>query len=60
MAEYTLYKGEELIGLGTIAELAAKQGVTTKTMYFYAMPSYQRNVRKKGPSKRMIAIKLED
>lgn len=38
--EYALYKGEELLGMGTIRELAEKFGVKTTTLYYYRTPTY--------------------
>lgn len=60
MREYALYKGEELLSIGTLEELAAERGVTPNTIYFYTKPVYQRRARKKGNSNRLFAIKLED
>lgn len=37
---YALYKGEELLDIGTIRELAEKFGVKTKTLYYYRTPTY--------------------
>ena len=58
MKEYALYKGDELLGIGTLAELAKQQNVKERTIYYYSMPAYQRK-SKKGPNKRMVAIKLD-
>ena len=55
--EYALYKGEELIAMGTIEELAVKQGVTVRTMYFYTMPAYQRRCPRGNG---MQLVKLDD
>lgn len=33
---YALYKGEELLYIGTAAELANRLGVKLRTIYFYA------------------------
>lgn len=38
--EYALYKGEELLGMGTIRELAEKFNVKTTTLYYYRTPTY--------------------
>lgn len=57
--EYALYKGEELLSIGTLEEIAEERGVSVRTIYYYSMPAYQRkNGGNKG--KKMIAIKLED
>lgn len=38
--EYALYKGDELLGMGTIRELAKKFGVKITTLYYYRTPTY--------------------
>lgn len=43
-AIYTLYRGDEVIGTGTISELAELWGVKKDTMHWYATPS----ARKRG------------
>lgn len=42
MAEYALYKGDELLGIGTAKELAKMHGVKEKTIYFYTSPVYKK------------------
>lgn len=59
-AEYALYKGDELLTIGTAEEIARERGVLKRTIYHYSTPSYQHNPRKKGTSKRLVAIKLDD
>lgn len=47
--EYALYKGDELIGMGTKKELAKQLGVKPQTIHFYATPSYtNRTSEKRG------------
>ena len=38
--EYALYKGDELIGMGTKRELADKFGVKPSTISYYHTPTY--------------------
>ncbi len=40
--EYALYKGEELLGMGTIRELAERFNVKITTLYYYRTPTYLR------------------
>lgn len=54
-AEYAVYKGEELLTIGTAKECAAELNVKPETIKWYCAPSYQR----RGKNRR-IAIKLED
>ena len=37
--EYALYKGDELIGTGTVKELADKFGVKPSTISYYHTPT---------------------
>lgn len=56
MKEYALYKGDELLGIGTLKELAEKNGVKPSTIYFYISPSY----KKRGNGRnRKVLIKLD-
>lgn len=57
---YALYKGEELLAIGTADELANQRGVKRRTIYKYTEKAYQHHPRKNGESKRIIAIKLDD
>jgi hypothetical protein len=34
MKEYAVYKGEEILGIGTVDELAKKLNVKRKTIFF--------------------------
>ena len=54
MKEYAVYKGDELLGIGTIEELAKKFNVRPRTVKDWSCPSYC----KRGGNK--IAIPLED
>lgn len=55
--EYALYKGDELLGIGTLKELANKTGVKPSAIYFYISPTYR---KRSGESKnRRILIKLD-
>lgn len=38
--EYALYKGEELLGMSTIRELAERFNVKITTLYYYRTPTY--------------------
>ena len=38
--EYALYKGDELLGVGTKKELAEMLGVSVSTIYYYHTPTY--------------------
>lgn len=53
---FALYKGDELIDVGTARELAERQGVKPSTIGFMASPAYHK--RAKGD--RILAYRLED
>ena len=38
--EYALYKGDEIIGTGTVKELAKMLGVKPSTIAYYRTPTY--------------------
>lgn len=56
MQEYAVYKGDELLGVGTLTELANQLGVKRRTIMCYGTPSHK--VRSKGKGR--ILIKLDD
>lgn len=43
---YVLYRGDEIVGMGSKAELAKKLNVQQKTIAFYASPSNVRRARR--------------
>ena len=55
--EYALYKGEELIQIGTIKELAESQNVTEHTIKFYSYPCYLKRI--KNSRKRKVVVPLD-
>lgn len=54
--EYAMYKGEELLGIGTIQELAKVLNVKVKTIRFYRTPTYQKRVKKGKNRRELIEI----
>jgi len=57
MKEYALYKGEDILAIGTLEEIAASLGVAVETVKFYGMPSYLKRI--KGQNAREL-IELEE
>lgn len=55
VTEYALYKGEELLKIGTLDELAEFRKVKRETIFFYATPSYRKRTSEKG----LRVIKLD-
>ena len=52
--EYALYKGEELLAMGTKREIAEQLGVSTSTVGYYGTPVYAR--RTSGNGRRLIEL----
>ena len=46
--EYALYKGEELIAMGTKREIAERLGVSASTVGYYGTPVYARRTSENG------------
>lgn len=55
--EYALYKGDKFIDLGTVTELAKRNGLSESTIYFYLSPAYLKRIKKKDEC--FIVIKIE-
>ena len=54
--DYALYKGDKFIDVGTLKEIARRQGVKYSTIIFYGTPAYQKRTGGRG----FITIRLED
>lgn len=46
-AEIAVYKGDDVLADGTLAECAAKLKVNPETLYFYMTPAYERRLAKR-------------
>lgn len=55
LAEYAVYKKENLLCMGTLKECAAQLGIEPKSVMFYGTPIYQNRV-KSG----RVLVKLEE
>lgn len=51
---YALYKGDDLLAIGTYKELAKAMDVEVNTIKIYGRPSYRKRVSEKG--RRLIRI----
>lgn len=56
--EYALYKGDDLLVMGTIAEIAQFTGAKQNTIRFYGTPTYKKIC--KGGRHRRELIRLEE
>ena len=46
--EYALYKGDNLLAIGTIPAIANKVNVQERTIYFYNTDAYKRKLEKRN------------
>lgn len=57
MTHYVIYKGEEVVAVGTLEEVAEALGVKTDTIYFYASPCHW---RRGNVDKKLLAVRVHD
>lgn len=58
---YALYKGEDMLDMGTLQEIADRRGVKTDTIRHYMSPAYKRKGDKwKNPRERLCTVCLDD
>lgn len=55
MKEYALYKGDNLLGIGTKKELSKQFNLKIKTLSFYHTPANKKR-EKKGNKKILISL----
>lgn len=61
MVGYVMYKGEDLLHIGTIGEIAKRRGVLKETIYFYTTNAYRNKLAKRKKSRNYITVtRLED
>ena len=59
--DYAVYKGEDLLCIGTVDECAEHMGVKPDTIKWYTYPTYKKRVEKRKRAKNYIAVvKLDD
>jgi K+/H+ antiporter YhaU regulatory subunit KhtT len=59
--EYAIYKGDELLVIGTAEECAKKLNVKKEYIYWLTKPTAQKRLAKrKDPDKCMVGIRLDD
>lgn len=59
MKEFALYKGEELLGIGTLQELAEQMKVTIDTLLYYRTPTYAKRTTETN-GRRLVELKEEE
>ena len=58
--EYALYKGDKLITLGTVKEIAEYCGVSPNTIHFYKSPAYKKRGLGEKSNNRLLLIDIEN
>ena len=53
--EIALYRGDELIDVGTIKEIAERRGVCKDTIYWYTTPAGHRRAKDQSQAVRVCA-----
>ena len=51
--EVAVYKGETILAIGTIREVATKLRLKPYNIYYYLMPAYQRRIAKRSCERRV-------
>lgn len=58
MKEYALYRGENLLAMGTIAEISKVMGIKPNSVMFYLFPSYGKRTSEKA--RRLIEVEGDE
>lgn len=56
--EYALYKGENLLIIGTVDEIAKSQNIKRRTVWFYQSPAYLRRCEKSHTGNYKVLVNL--
>lgn len=57
--EYALYKGEELLAMGTVMEIAEQIGVKPSTVHYYRSKEYARRTSD-ARGRRLVCLEDDD
>jgi hypothetical protein len=61
VADYAVYRGDELLSIGTIKECSEHLGVKEETLRFYTSPVYKKRVEKRNDAdSAIIVFRIED
>lgn len=61
MTEYAVYKGEECLHIGTLAEIAEIRGVKEETIYWYTTQAYQNRLATRKNARNYLTVtRLDD
>lgn len=53
---YALYKGDTLLAIGNVFEIAEKMNISVNTVHFYGMPVYKKRVKNSDKRRELIVI----
>lgn len=59
MKEYALYKGDSLLSIGTIPEIAMDMGVKKETIEYYRTQAYKRKLKRRNAYNGNVRILIE-
>lgn len=59
MKEYALYKGDSLLSIGTIPEIAMDMGVKKETIEYYRTQAYRRRLKERNAFNGNVRILIE-
>lgn len=57
--EYALYKGEEILAIGTITEIAREVGLSNSGVLYYKTPTYLNRLRRENRLDGNVRILIE-
>lgn|SRR5699024_247595 len=57
--DYVVYKGEEILMIGTIKEIAAALGNTESTVKYYTTPSHHKRISERNSQNAIIIVRAE-
>ena len=62
MREYALYKGDDILAIGTVEEIAKEMGIKPATVRYYNSQAYRRRLEKQKRTENSvrIAVPLDD
>lgn len=59
MKEYALYKGEEILSIGTIYQISMDLGIKIKTVQYYGTNAYKRKLKKRKVKNARELVELD-
>lgn len=58
--EFALYKGEELLAIGTTEEIAKQLNNSVSTIVYYRSKAYKRRIEKRNTKNARLLIPIEE